>query len=214
MIRGEAGLGKTALLDDARERADGMHVLVARGVESESELPFAGLHQLTRPALHLLDRLPAPQAAALAGALGLAAGGGEDRFLISAACLSLLAELAEERPVLCLVDDAQWLDRASADALLFVARRLDAEGVAMLFGAREGDGRRFEARELADVELGGLDAAAAAALVERGGAVAPAVRDLLVERARRQRARAGRAAGRAVGRRSSRATSRCRRRCR
>ena len=183
VIRGEAGLGKTALLADARERAGGMHVLAARGVESESELPFAGLHQLTRPAVHLLERLPEPQAGALAGALGLAESGGEDRFLISAACLSLLAELAEERPVLCLVDDAQWLDRASADALLFVARRLDAEGVVILFGAREGDGRRFEARELADVELGGLDATAAAALVERGGAVAPAVRDLLVERA-------------------------------
>ncbi|HWT23844.1 MAG TPA: ATP-binding protein, partial [Solirubrobacteraceae bacterium] len=182
VLRGEPGAGKTALLEDTRERADDMHVVSARGVESESELPFAGLHQLTRPALHLLDRLPGPQADALRGALGLAARGGEERFLISAACLTLLAELAEERPVLCLIDDAQWLDRSTTDALLFVARRLDAEGIVMLFAAREDDDRRFEARGLPDLELGGLDAEAAAALVGRGagGALAPAVRDRLV----------------------------------
>ncbi len=185
VVRGEPGVGKTALLEDARERADGMHVLAARGVESESELPFAGLHQLLRPALHLLERLPAPQAGALEGALGLAARAGHDRFLISAACLTLIAELAERRPVLCLVDDAQWLDEPSADALLFAARRLDAEGVLMLFSAREGGDERFEARGLDELTLGGLDAAAAAALLGRpdGAAPAPAVRDVLIEQA-------------------------------
>jgi DNA-binding CsgD family transcriptional regulator len=165
VIRGEPGAGKTALLDDARERATDMHVLWAQGVESESELPFAGLHQLLRPALHLVDRLPAPQAAALRGALGLADRDGDDRFLISAACLTLLAELAEDQGVLCLVDDAQWLDRSSADALLFVARRLGADGIAMLFSAREGDGPPFEARAVEDIVLGGLDADSAAALI-------------------------------------------------
>ena len=138
ILRGEAGVGKTALLEDARERARDMQVLAARGVEAESELPFAGLHQLVRPALHLLERLPEPQAAALQGAFGLRQRAGEDRFLISVACLTLLSELAETRPVLCLVDDAQWLDASSADALMFVARRLDAEGIVMLFAAREG----------------------------------------------------------------------------
>jgi DNA-binding CsgD family transcriptional regulator len=185
VLRGEPGVGKTALLEDARERAADMHVLTARGVESESELPFAGLHQLTRPALHLIERLPGPQAGALQGALGLAERAGDDRFLISAACLTLLAELAERRPVLCLIDDAQWLDRSSTDALLFVARRLDAEGVVMLFAAREGDVHSFEARGLSDLELRGLDAEAAAAVIAHGadGDVAPSVRDLVIEQA-------------------------------
>ena len=184
VLRGEPGVGKTALLEDVRDRAADMHVLAARGVESESELPFAGLHQLLRPALHLLERLPAPQSDALQGALGLAARAG-DRFLISAACLTLVAELAERRPVLCLIDDAQWLDTPSADALLFVARRLDAEGVVMLFGAREGGDRRFEAGGLRELELGRLDADAAEALIGlgAGGPVAPSVRDVLLEQA-------------------------------
>src|SRR5262245_26612491 len=116
VLRGEAGVGKTALLEDARERASDMHVLTARGIESEVELAFAGLHQLVRPALDLLNRLPGPQAAALGGALGMADRGGDDRFLISAACLTLLSEMSERRPVLCLVDDAQWLDTPSSDA--------------------------------------------------------------------------------------------------
>jgi DNA-binding CsgD family transcriptional regulator len=185
VLRGEPGAGKTALLEDTRERAADMHVLWARGVESESELPFAGLHQLTRPALHLIERLPAPQAAALQGALGLAERAGDDRFLISAACLTLLAELADGRPVLCLIDDAQWLDRSSTDALLFVARRLDAEGIVMLFAAREGDVHAFEARGLGDLELRGLDAEAAAAMIAHSaeGDVAASVRDLLIEQA-------------------------------
>jgi signal transduction histidine kinase len=183
VLRGEPGAGKTALLEEARARASGMHVLSAKGVESEAELPFAGLHQLMRPALPLLDRLPGPQGAALRGALGLAERGGEDRFLIAVACLTLLSELSEERPVLCLVDDAQWLDEASADALLFVARRLDAEGIVMLFALRNGEARRFEARGVPELEVSELGRDAAEALISRraGGAVAPAVRRLLVE---------------------------------
>jgi hypothetical protein len=180
----EAGIGKSALLADARDRAADMHVLNARGVESESELPFAALHQLLRPALSLVEQLPGPQAAALNGALGLADRAGEDRFLISAACLTLLSELAERRPVLCLVDDVQWLDTPSADALLFAGRRPDAEGIVMLFAARDGDARRFEARELPALELGGLEAGPAAALISRAaGDVAPAVRDFLLAHA-------------------------------
>ena len=143
VVRGEPGIGKTALLVDAREHASDMHVLSARGVESESELPFAALDQLLRPAFEHLGKLPAPQARALRSALGLEDGAADERFLVFAACLTLLSELAEERPVLCLIDDAHWLDARSADALLFVARRLDAEGIVMLFGAREGDVRRF-----------------------------------------------------------------------
>jgi AAA ATPase domain len=103
VLRGEPGVGKTALLEDARDRAADMYVLTARGVESESELPFATVHQLVRPGLDLMERLPARQAAALRGALGLGDGAGEERFLVFAACLTLLSELAERRPVLCLV---------------------------------------------------------------------------------------------------------------
>jgi predicted ATPase len=127
ILLGEAGVGKSALLDDAREQAEGMRVLTASGVESEAHLPFAALHQVVRPVLGLVDNLPQPQAAALRGALGLSEGGGDDRFLISLATLSLLAETAERQPLLCLVDDAHWLDEASADALVFAARRLEAE---------------------------------------------------------------------------------------
>ena len=185
VIRGEAGAGKTALLEDARERAGDMQVLALRGVQSESQLAFAGLHQFLRPALDLLERLPAPQARALESALGLAERAGDDRFLISAACLTVLSELAERRPVLCLVDDAQWVDTPSSDALLFVARRIEAEGIAMLFAVREGDDRRFETPELPNLELSGLDSDAAAALLSRLAArpLAPAVSSALIEEA-------------------------------
>ena len=185
IVRGEPGIGKTALLEDARGRATDMQVLAARGIESESELPFAGLHQLLRPALNRVEDLPGPQAQALRGALGLAERAGDDRFLISVACLTLLAELAERRPVVCLVDDAQWLDEPSADALLFVSRRLDAEGIVILFAARDGDERQFDSGTLPVLHLSGLDAGAAATVVARhaGTDVATAVRDLLVEQA-------------------------------
>jgi DNA-binding CsgD family transcriptional regulator len=185
VISGDPGVGKTALLNDARERADDMCVLHARGAESESELAFAGLHQLFRPWLAVIENLPPAQAKALRGALGLARADGDDRFLISAACLTLLSELAERRPVLCLVDDGQWLDKPSVDALLFVARRLDAEGILMLFAAREGDAERFDADGLARLRLGGLAEEDAHSLIEAAGPVtlAPEVGDLLVKQA-------------------------------
>jgi DNA-binding CsgD family transcriptional regulator len=184
VVRGEAGIGKSALLEDARDRATDMHVLRAWGVESESELPFAALHQLLRPALSHVDRLPAPQAAALSSALGLRENGAGERFLVFAACLTLLSELAERRPVLCLVDDAHWLDASSSDALQFVARRLEAEGIAMLFAAREGDVRSFAADGIPSLAVGGLEAEAASELLGRRARLAPAVRDRLLDQTR------------------------------
>src|SRR5262245_5870045 len=184
VLRGEAGIGKSALLEDARDRAADMHVLVARGVESESELPFAVLHQLLRPALSHVERLPGPQAAALQSALGLADGDAHERFLVFAAALTLLSELAERRPVLCVIDDAHWLDSGSSDALQFVARRLDAEGIVLLFAAREGEARAFEASDLPSLAIGGLPPEAAAELLAREVAVSPAVRELLLEQTR------------------------------
>jgi DNA-binding CsgD family transcriptional regulator len=183
VVRGEAGVGKTALLDHAGTRADGMLVLRASGVESEAELPFAVLHQLLRPVLQLAGRLPEPQAAALRGALGLGPPGGDDRFLVSVAALGLLAEAAELQPVLCLVDDAQWLDRSSAEALRFAARRLEADPVALLLAARDGDLREFPAPGLPELHLQGLDPEPAAALLAGAGTVLPAeVVGRLVER--------------------------------
>jgi predicted ATPase len=131
LLRGEAGIGKTALLAYAADHAavePGMRVLRGFGVESESELAFAALHQIVRPVLDHLERLPSPQASALKGAFGLATAHDTDRFLIAVGALSLLAEVAEERPLLCLVDDAQWLDQASWDALAFAARRRRPRG--------------------------------------------------------------------------------------
>src|SRR4051794_3971745 len=142
-----------------------MRVLRAVGIEAESEIAFAALHQLVRPTLDLLTRLPEPQAAALAGALGLSRVSVQDRFLIGVGVLSLLAEAAEDVALMCVVDDAQWLDRPSADALTFAARRLEAEGVVLLFAARDGELRRFEAPGLAELRLGRLDSDAAGALL-------------------------------------------------
>src|SRR5919112_6479217 len=137
VIRGEAGVGKSALLGHLVEGASGCRIARAAGVESEMELPFAGLHQLCAPMLDRVDRLPAPQRDALATAFGLSAGAAPDRFLVGLAVLSLLSEVAEHRPLLCLVDDAQWLDRVSAQTLAFVGRRLLAERVGLVFGLRE-----------------------------------------------------------------------------
>jgi DNA-binding CsgD family transcriptional regulator/tetratricopeptide (TPR) repeat protein len=164
VVRGEAGVGKSALLDHAMTVAAGMTVLRASGIEAEAELPYAALHQLLRPVLHHADALPAPQSAALRGAVGLE-DGQPDRFRVSLAVLSLLAEAAERAPMLGVVDDAHWLDRPSADALVFSARRLEAEGVALLFAARDGDERRFDGPGLAELRLSGLDDEAAAELL-------------------------------------------------
>ena len=184
VVRGEAGIGKSALLDHARLSAAPMEVLSASGVEAESDLAFAGLHELLRPILGCLGELPEIQRQALAGALGLAPSTHTDRLLISAAVLGLLAAAAEDRPTLCLVDDAQWLDRPSAEALVFSARRLRAERLAILFGAREGGGNRFEAAGIAELVLTGLaDQPAATVLASRARQAAPAVRDRLLAEA-------------------------------
>src|SRR4051794_13179421 len=137
VVRGEAGVGKSALLAYLIERASGCRIARAAGVESEMELPFAGLHQLCGPMLDRLDRLPAPQRDALATAFGLSAGEPPDRFLVGLAVLSLLSEVAEDGPLVCAIDDAQWQDRASAQTMAFVARRLLAEAGGVVFGVRE-----------------------------------------------------------------------------
>ena len=135
---GEAGIGKSTLLDWAAGHAEGLEVVRARGIQSEAQIPFAGLFELLRPALHLLDRIPAPQAAALESALALRPGKGENRFAVGAATLSLLAAKAEATPLLLLVDDAHWLDGSSADALLFAVRRLLADPIAVVLSVRDG----------------------------------------------------------------------------
>jgi DNA-binding CsgD family transcriptional regulator/tetratricopeptide (TPR) repeat protein len=137
VLRGDAGIGKTALLEHAIGSSSDMRVLRAVGVEAEMELPFAALHQLCLPLLDRLDGLPGPQRDALATTFGLSAGVVPDRFFVGLAVLGLLSDAAEVRPLLCVIDDAQWLDGASAQALGFVARRMLAESVAMVFAARE-----------------------------------------------------------------------------
>jgi hypothetical protein len=174
VVRGQPGVGKSALLGDTAVHADGMTVLRTQGIESESPLAFAALQRLLRPVMHCADRLPELQARALRAALGEGTGGDADRFLVFLAALSVLAEAAEDRPVLALVDDAHWLDEASAAALLFVARRLDNERIALLFGARDGDVRQFDSGDLPTLVLGGLDPAAAGRLLAgRAGVPVP-----------------------------------------
>jgi len=159
-------------------------VLSAVGVQAESDLAFAGLHELLRPVLAYLGELPGAQSQALAGALGLAASAQADRLLISAAVLGLLAAAAEDRPVLCVVDDAQWLDRPSAGALVFTARRLRAEPMAILFGARDGEVSRFEVAGLPELALTGLSQkSAGAVLATSTRMMAPDVRDRLLAEA-------------------------------
>ncbi|MCH6166265.1 AAA family ATPase [Pseudonocardia alaniniphila] len=136
VLRGEAGVGKSALAEYLVESAAGCRIARAAGVESEMELAFAGLHQLCAPMMSRLDCLPGPQRDALAVAFGLSSSSAPDRFLVGLAVLSLLAEMAEEQPLVCVVDDAQWLDRVSAQTLAFVARRLQAERVALVFAVR------------------------------------------------------------------------------
>lgn len=164
---GEPGIGKSALLDCAAELANGMRVLRARGVPSEAQIPFAGLFELLRPALGCLDRIPAPQAAALESALALRPARAEDRFAVGAATLSLLAAYADTKPLAVLVDDAHWLDGSTADALLFAVRRLLAEPIAVLLTAREDESSLLDGADLPSVRLEGLDAGAAGLLLRR-----------------------------------------------
>jgi DNA-binding CsgD family transcriptional regulator len=155
VLRGEAGVGKTALLNYVAEQASGCRVARIAGVESEMELAFAGLHQLCAPMLDRLDGLPGPQRNALRAASGMHDGDAPDRFLVALAVLTLLAEAAELEPLVCLVDDAQWLDRATAQTLAFVARRLLAERIAMVFAVREPNDVN-ELTGLPELVVGGL----------------------------------------------------------
>jgi predicted ATPase len=167
LVHGEPGIGKTRLLEHAAATAADFKVLRARPLEAESELAFAGLSELLRPVLHLLGRIPGPQETALSGALALGPSVPGDRFAVAAATLSLLAAAAEESPVLAVVDDAHWLDTPSREALLFAGRRLGSEGVLLLLGMRDRDW--ISAAGLGTLELRGLSAMDAAALVERTG---------------------------------------------
>jgi DNA-binding CsgD family transcriptional regulator len=185
VLRGEAGVGKSALLEYLVRHASGCGIARATGVESEIELAYAGLQQLCAPLLANLDRLPGPQRNALGIAFGLRDGAAPDRFLVGLAVLSLLADIAEQRPLICVVDDAQWLDAASAQALAFVARRLGAESVGLVFAAREPDGERH-LDGLPQLAVSGLDDRAARALLGTvlAGPLDERVRDRIVAETR------------------------------
>jgi DNA-binding CsgD family transcriptional regulator len=155
VIRGEAGVGKTALICHAAGRASGFRVAEVCGIEAERELPFAALHQLLGSCLDGIGALPEPQRDALRVALGSSAGPAPDRFLVGLAALTLMAEVAEEQPLLCIVDDLQWVDEATGQVLGFVARRVLAESVAIVFGLREPSDRR-EVAGLPELRLEGL----------------------------------------------------------
>jgi tetratricopeptide (TPR) repeat protein len=179
VVRGEAGVGKTALLQQAVEGATGFRVLRALGVESEAELPFAALHELVGPVVDLVDRLPGPQAQAIKAALALEEIENPDRFSAYAATLGLLAAAASEAPVLCAIDDAHWLDQASAEAFAFAARRIDHDAIAMVFTTRDPAPSPFSAPALAEIRLEGLPADEAKALL---GVRAPSLLPSMVER--------------------------------
>jgi DNA-binding CsgD family transcriptional regulator len=183
IVRGEPGIGKTALLDWAVGSAADLHVIRVAGVESEMELAFAGLQQLCAPMLDKLADLPDPQRAALGVAFGLETGEAPDRFLVGLATLSLLSEVAGQQPLLCVVDDAQWLDRASAQVLAFVARRLLADPVALVVATREEGG---EFRGLPELAVGGLREGDARELLGSvlGGPLDERVRDRIVAETR------------------------------
>jgi hypothetical protein len=181
VLRGEAGIGKTALLEFLAGSARGCQVGRAAGVESELELAYAGLHQLCSPYLDRIGTLPAPQRAALGTAFGLQPGRAPDRFLLGLAVLTLLSEVAEEQPIICIVDDAQWLDQASAQTLEFVARRLAAEPVGLVFAVRETD-EEPKLAGLPELRLRGLGIDDAAALLESAvpGTLDPRVRNRIL----------------------------------
>jgi DNA-binding CsgD family transcriptional regulator len=182
VLTGEAGVGKSALLAYARARASGMGVLQTVGVQSEAEIEFAALYQLLRSALDRLGSLPPPQSAALGAALGMVPGRAANRFLIGTAVLSLLSEAAGDRPLLCLVDDAGWLDYESAVAIAFAARRLEAEAVVMIAAARTVTGTPFEGFPVRQIE--GLSRAQAETLLAaHHPGVDPLIRERVIERA-------------------------------
>ena len=184
VLRGEPGIGKSALLEHVVGTAGDFQVLRARGVESERDLPFAALHRIVQPVLDHTAKVPAAQREALHGALGLGRVVGADRFLVALALLSLLAEIAGDRPVLCLVDDAHRLDQESADAVAFVARRLLAEPIVLLLAARsengqgtggsDDDGARSPAVDLPTLDVGGLDLASSLQVLADAAGAPPA----------------------------------------
>src|SRR5215469_4599178 len=186
VVRGEPGIGKSALLAAVRARAedDGLRVLSALGVQSEARLPFAGLHQLLRPVLHGADQLPAPQRAALLAAFGMSDQAGAGLFLIGLATLELIGDAAESSPVLVLADDAHWLDEPSCAVLAFAGRRLAAERAVMLIAVRDGAASPFDQAQLPELRLAGLDKDAAGALLDsRAPGLEPFLRERLIAEA-------------------------------
>ena len=182
LVRGDAGVGKTALLEYVADQATGCRVVRAAGVESEMELAYAGLHQLCAPMLELRDRLPVPQRDALEAAFGLGATSTPDRFFVGLAVLGLLSEAADERPLVCIVDDVQWLDEASARGLAFVARRLSMEAVALVLAAR---GEEHDFGGVPELLLEGLSEDDSRTLLDSAvrGPLDPAIRDRVVAEA-------------------------------
>src|SRR6476620_9140944 len=179
VVRGEAGIGKTALLEHFVEEAAGWPVARATGVQADMERPFAGLHQLFGSMLGPLERLPSPQREAVEVAFGLRSGPAPDRFEVGLAMLGLLAEAGDQEPLVCVVDDAQWLDQASARTLAFVARRLMAESVALVFAVRDpADEQAFAG--LPELIVGGLNDEDARGVL--GWAIAGPVDDRVVDR--------------------------------
>ncbi|MES4830538.1 ATP-binding protein, partial [Streptomyces anthocyanicus] len=185
VLRGDAGIGKSTLLDHLAARVTAHRVARGAGAESEMELPFAGLHQLCAPFLGHTGSLPPPQAEALATAFGVSTGPPPDRFLVGLAVLGLLTDVAARRPLFCLVDDAQWLDRVSAQTLAFVARRMLAEPLALIFATREQRGRD-DLAGLPELTLHGLDDTDARALLDASadGPMDERVRDRVLAEAR------------------------------
>jgi DNA-binding CsgD family transcriptional regulator len=185
VLRGKAGAGKTALLEYLVQRAAGCRIVRAAGAEPEIEMAFAGLHQLCAPFLDRLGRLPGPQRGALGTAFGLRDGDGPDSFAVGLAALSLVSDVARERPLICVVDDAQWLDRASARALAFVARHLAAAPVALVFAVRQPGGEQ-DLTGLPEVQVGGLADGDAHALLDSVviGRLDEQVRDRIVAETR------------------------------
>jgi DNA-binding CsgD family transcriptional regulator len=182
VLRGDPGIGKTALLRYARERAQGLTVVETRGVESEAEFPFSALAELLGPLLGGIDRLPAPQAAALKSALALGPPVPGDAFAVATGALRLIQDAARDSPLLVLVDDAHWLDAGSAETLLFALRRLDADGVAVLIAVRDHETNVFDEARISELRLEGLDRSAAGELLAATPAsrLAAAVTDSLV----------------------------------